>query len=630
MIHSITRGLAFASCLVLLGLVAVWQQTTTEDSPRVDLKPFAHWSFTEPQANTKQLPDRLGVLHGSITGKPVWRDKPASHLLFQGPDDGVVIHNAVTPASSFLPKEAFTIVAWVRIDDPTEWGGFLSCMQDNGPAEKGLILGYNKTHFQFGLATKGADDGDGSITYLKGNTPYELHRWYHIAGVYDGKEMRLYVNGQPDGASREQSGAVLYAEKAPLVLGRYRDDDEDYPLTGALREVLWCDRAIPQAELQAHFVMDQALAAQPPAKVGPKFVIEPYLQFGTRTSMVILCETDVPTTCRIEYGEATPGKLEAKVEKAAPFHEVPLSGLTPKTKYLYRVHCTDADGNTLSSKWLTFMTAPDAGDAWSFAVIGDTQRNPEVTAQVTKLMWERRPHFVLHNGDTVNDGDQKWQWEKDLFGPGKELFSRVAMYPTIGNHEKNHAYYYQYFSLPKPEYYYSFRYGNAEFFSIDTNTIRTASIQPGGEQYQWLDRALAASDATWKVCFHHHPVYSSDSDDFGDTWKGRSQEGDLRTRALGALYEKHNVDIVFNGHIHLYERSWPVRGGKVDPTGVTHITSGGGGGRLEDFGPTPTWFKAECRVDYHFCYLTVHQKTLNFKAFDHEGRLFDTFSRTKE
>ena len=41
--------------------------------------------------------------------------------------------------------------------------------------------------------------------------------------------------------------------------------------------------------------------------------------------------------------------------------------------------------------------------------------------------------------------------------------------------------------------------------------------------------------------------------------------------------------------------------------GVIHVTSGGGGGRLEDVAPTPAFFKQEGRVDYHFCYVTIHQ-----------------------
>jgi acid phosphatase type 7 len=372
---------------------------------------------------------------------------------------------------------------------------------------------------------------------------------------------------------------------------------------------------------------------EPKADIKPVaagFVVEPYLQFATRDSIVVMAETAEPTTCVVEYDTLTPMAKSAKTEKPDTMHEVKLDKLEPGTKYFYRVTCTKDDGTRIASEILTFQTAVGEDDAWSFAVIGDTQRNPAITAKITKLMWDRRPHFAIHCGDVVDDGAKKDQWVGDLFAAGNKLFSRVPLYPCIGNHEKNHANYYKYFSLPKPEYYYSFQYGNAEFFSLDTNTLRTLSIQPGGEQYDWLDKALAASKATWKIVYHHHPVLSSDSDDYGNTLKGKSTGGDLRLIALGKLYEKHNVDLVFNGHIHLYERSWPVRGGKVNnETGVTHITSGGGGGKLEDFGPTPTWFKAECRVDYHYCYLSVQGGTLNFKAFDQEGRLFDQYSKRK-
>jgi hypothetical protein len=370
--------------------------------------------------------------------------------------------------------------------------------------------------------------------------------------------------------------------------------------------------------------------ADPPPGPGLSFAVEPYLQYPTRTTMTIVCETDSPTTCEIAYGETNPPKLIARIEEPDTLHEVKLDKLQPRTKYFYRVTCTDAAGRRVQSQLLTFLTAVDPADAWSFTVVGDTQRNPTVTGKVAKLMWDRRPHFVLHTGDVVDDGAARWQWTGDLFTPCRELFARVPVLPCIGNHEKDHPFYYRYFALPKPEYYYSFRYGNAEFFALDTNTKRTADLRPDGEQYRWLDRALAASDAKWKICFHHHPAYSSDSDDYGDTWKGPSTEGDLRVRPLVQLYEKHHVDVVFNGHIHLYERSWPIRDNKVDQkNGVVYITSGGGGGRLEDFGPTPTFFKAECRVDYHFCYITVQNGTFTLKAFDHEGRLFDTFTLTK-
>ncbi len=623
------RTAAVVCVLVFVGIV-LFRNSSAEADPRPDLKPTAHWIFNADGVKGSSVADRAGQLPGTLIGSPkVVASAPTSRLEFAGPEDGIVVKEKVAADAAFLPEEALSLVAWVRIDEGTEWGGIIGCLQDNGNAEAGFLLGYNKTGFTFALASKGVDDGDGKMTYLAGKTEYRKGGWYHVAGVYDGKQMRLFVNGQLDGKSEEQNGPVLYAKSAPLMIGRYRDANEDYPMQGALKEVMLCPHAVPVETIAAHFKADQTLAeAAPDAPAAPKFLIEPYLQFATRTNMTVMWEADLPCTAVVEYGTTFPPEQLAKVEKLDAMGEVVLTDLEPKTKYFYRVVCTDAEGRKLESKPMTFMTACDATDAFSFTLIGDTQKNPAVTGKLAKLMWERRPNFVVHCGDVVDDGAAKQQWTGELFKPCSELFGRVPVYPCIGNHERNHPHYYKYFSMPKPEYYYSYQYGNAEFFVLDTNGLRDLSA--AGEQFKWLDKSLAASEAKWKFVYHHHPAYTSDSDDYGNTFKGSSTNGDKRVKQLLPLYEKYNVDVVFNGHIHHYERSWPIRDGKVDQkTGVTHITTGGGGGRLEDIGPTPTFFKSESRSDYHYCYVTIQDGTLNFKAFDQEGRLFDHFTMRK-
>jgi predicted phosphodiesterase len=368
------------------------------------------------------------------------------------------------------------------------------------------------------------------------------------------------------------------------------------------------------------------VAAEPNDLV-PHFVIEPYLQYPTRESIVIMWETSFLGSSAVEYGTASSKMETVSMKDAVSIHEVPLTGLKPNTKYFYRVSTVGADGNPLKSKLLTFTTAVDADSAFAFTVIGDTQKNPTITGKIAKLMWDRRPNFVVHVGDVVDNGPDKREWVYELFKPSAELFSRVAVFPTIGNHERNHANYYRYFSLPAPEYYYRYRYGNADFFVLDSNK----SLKPGSEQFQWLDRELAKSDAAWKFAYHHHPAYSSDEDDYGNTLVGSSTMGDMNVRNLVQLYEKYSVDIVMNGHIHLYERTWPLRAGKVDrQKGIVYLTSGGGGGKLEGVGPTPTWFKAQVRVDFHFCLFNIQGNYLEFKAFDQEGRLFDNFEITKK
>ncbi|MDY3561315.1 metallophosphoesterase [Gemmata sp. JC673] len=624
---------AAGACVLAVLVVALVRNEALTAAPKPDLKASAHWVFDVDAVSAKTVADRAGKLPATLTGDAkvvTGEGGSVSFLHLTGPDDGAMVKERAAAGAPFLPTEALSVVAWVRVDEPTEWAGVLGCFQDNGPAEAGFVVGSNLKRFFFGLATKGADDGDGKMTYLESKTEYQRGKWYHVAAVYDGKQMRLFVNGQLDATSDAQSGPVLHAKEAPLVIGRYKDRDEDFPLFGAIREVALCTHAVDAGQVAAHFAADKALAEAPPAvPEGPRFVVAPYLQYVTRTGVTVMWETDEPCTAVVEYGPTFPPKQQAKVEGANVMGEVPLAGLEPNTKYFYRVVCTDAQGRTLEGKPSTFMTAPGPNDAYSFTVIGDTQRNPVVTGKVAKLMWERRPNFVIHCGDVVDDGASKLQWTGDLFRPCAELFSRVAVFPTIGNHEKDHPYYYKYFALPKPEYYYSFTYGNAEFFVLDTNSKR--NLKADGEQYKWLDRALAASTAKWKVCYHHHPAYCSDDDDYGNTWKGSSTYGDVRVRSFVTLYEKYNVDVVFNGHVHVYERSWPIRAGKVDQkNGIMYVTSGGGGGGLENFAPTPPFFKDQFRSDHHFCYVTVHQGTFKLHAFDQEGRLFDQFTIKKD
>jgi len=292
--------------------------------------------------------------------------------------------------------------------------------------------------------------------------------------------------------------------------------------------------------------------------------------------------------------------------------------------------CVDDSGQELRGPQYSFQTAATESMPWAFAVIGDTQRNPEVTRKCAEGAFSKRPNFLLHCGDVVDDGFAKNQWLKDLFEPCSILMAQIPTFPVIGNHEKDSHWYYDYFSLPKPEYYYTFRYGNAQFFMLDSNR----PLAPGSPQYAWLEKELAASKATWKFTCHHHPCFSSDENDYGDHNKGPEGDtfafGDMNARKLVPLYEKYGVDIAFNGHIHLYERTWPIFEMSVNQQqGVRYITSGGGGGGLEQAAPQRTWFSLHFQRAFHYCYAAISDRTIVFKAYDIDGLLFDTFELTK-
>ncbi len=566
--------------------------------------------------------DDTGRVSGTIVGNPIKTSLgPGEGYRFNGTTDWLVCAPNQAESGAGLPRREFTVSAWVSLHETQEYGSIIGAIQDNGDAEAGWMLGYTHDAFYFALASAGADDGNGAMTYLKGTGAIERDRWYHVVGTYDGSSMKLFVNGEMQNQSREQSGDVLRATNAPYTIGCYLDDNEMYPMNGTLLEVRVLGRAILPQQVTEEFVPGVRLTSfQPEMEAEQRFVVKPYLQFATMDAMTFMFETSRPATGFVEFGESLPYTSISPPGSEGTLHEIRIAGLKPENAYFYRVKAVAADGGEIVSDDLTFRTAVLPDNPYAFTVIGDTQKNMPVIATLQAFAFTLRPNFQIHLGDVVDNGPDKDEWVKELLPASWPLMSRACMYPAIGNHEENHSNYYNYFALPSPECWYTYTYGNAQFFSLDTNK----PVEPGSEQYIWLDKELSASKATWKFVYHHHPVYSSDENDFGDTYKEPSTFGDARHRVLAPLLEKHGVDIDFAGHVHCYERSWPLFQDKVDEAkGVRYITSGGGGGGLESAGPSRSWFAQRVYRGHHICSVAVHGKTLILQAFDLEGRLID-------
>lgn len=603
----------------------------------------------ESMAHPDKVEDRL-VFHFATGSHPPrdgkWEDlthnfvaeiKGAPVLTNLGPIlalnlNGFTDYLTVPTTSERLPKKEFTVTAWVLLNDTVADGGITGYIQDNGSFEKGFMLGYDRQSFTFTLSTRKADDGDGKLTRIQSKTALVLGKWYFVAGTYDGSIIRLFINGKEESTSTEQGGDIVYPEKGTLAVGAYIDDNENTPLDGAIYETKLYARALGANEFASVVEKNRALLEyESSINSVLNFVVSPYLQFATTNSIVVMCETSQAASMLVEYGERQPLLHRAGSSGSNLIHSVRLTDLKPATQYFYRVTCNDAEGNIARSDILTFQTAPPANMPWAFGIIGDTQRNPDVTRKCAEGIFALRPNMTIHLGDVVDDGFAKHQWVSELFEPSSRLFGHVATFPVIGNHEKNAHWYYDYFSLPAPEYYYTFMYGNAQFFMIDSNK----DLSKGSEQYAWLEYQLKNSRATWKFAAHHHPCFSSDENDYGDRWKGKAPDGyswgDRNAKELVELYEKYGVDIAFAGHVHSYERTWPILGMSINQkNGVRYVVSGGGGGGLEQAGPQRSWFTIHVQRGHHYCFATVHDRTIQFKAYDIEGRLFDTFELTKE
>jgi predicted phosphodiesterase len=590
--------------------------------------PVMAWDFAPRNLVDGRLRSRIGP-PARVIGSPAPADTALGKALrLDGKEDRFVVADDFAALRGQLPDEKLTIEVWASVDMPIGYGGFFSCLQDNGPYEKGIVLGYDDRTFTFGLSSQGADDGNGKMTYLRAKTQYELGRVYHVVGVYDGARMRIYVNGKLEGESEEQKGPILYPVKAPLALGAYQDDDETNPHHGRLVEVAVYDLVATAAGVEHLFSHKRELVlAAPQIEENPDhvWIVQPYLQLPKPNEITVMWETSRTSTSVVHYGLSRTSTRRVEGDKGK-MHMVTLKGLRPETHYVYRVESVDDQGRKLESELFTFRTAPEGPAAIRFTIVGDTQDQPHVNKRIAEHMWNERPDFFMIVGDLVGTGANKTHWVEHFFGSMRPLLSRVPLIPVIGNHEGDARLYYDYMSVPQPEYWYRFTYGDAEFFVVDSNR----DVSPGSEQFAWLEKSLSESTARWKFVAHHHPPFSSDEDDYGNLWQGQSTRGDLRLRAFTGLYEKYGVDVVWTGHIHSYERTWPIQKGRAADEGPIYIVCGGGGGGLETHGPTRPEFSNRIRHGHHYCVVSIHNDVFEMAAFDIEGRQFDQLRIVKK
>ena len=547
---------------------------------------------------------------------------------------GLVSNSKVMPiaigSKDKLPVKEFTVGAWVSIEEPRRWGGIIGCVQDDADVEYGWVLGYNEGQFTFGLSTVGADDGDGLLTYLdSASLTYGYGVWHHVVATYDGKTLRLYVDGVLSNETSVQSGDILYNDSSPFVLGAYVDDNENHPLDGRLLRVSLDQQAATAAEVTRMFEERKELSTLPSwTDTTLDWEVDPYLNWPTTSAMSVSFETTVPTTANLTCVRDDGTDATSWTSDVSRFHQFRITNLLQNQKYFYAVSGTDSNGETITSEQLSFRTAPGLDDSYTFVAIGDTQSQADVVKRVSDLAYMHRPNLVVHAGDLVSTGTVKADWTGHFFPSMQPLISRVPFMPVLGNHEQDAQHYYDYMDLPQPEMYYSFEFGNAEFFMIDGNR----ELDEGSEQLEWLENALEQSNATWKFAVLHQPPYTSDSNDYGDTYLTTSTRGDTNVQHIIALLEEFGVDICFSGHVHDYERTFPILKGKVIPMdegGVMYVTTAGGGGHLEHFDPTNTWFGHKKANYHHLVYIAIHGNQLEFQAIDEHGRLFDVVTINK-
>jgi hypothetical protein len=337
------------------------------------------------------------------------------------------------------------------------------------------------------------------------------------------------------------------------------------------------------------------------------FEIQPYVQNISKSSATISWKSAEDGASRVEYGPtaaygaSAEGRVESVMEKGSKQSKnvnivrARLIDLLPDTAYHYRVMLPSSSGEDRS-----FRTAPLGADsAFTFFVYGDSRSDPEAHGRVVSAAANTcQPAFVLTTGDAVSsEGGGQSSWKKQFFGPADPLLRKTWCLLIRGNHEGTSRLFSLYFEGAggsQSEDYYSFDWGPVHVVTINTNK----DYDPGSDQYQFLKQDLAGTSRPFKVFFGHHPAYSSAL--HGSTKKMQEY--------LQPLFEGNDVQLVFAGHDHAYERTII--------HGITYVVSGGGGAPLYEQRQTLKNPKSLVfREAYHFVQVDVTSTELVLTAW---------------
>jgi hypothetical protein len=152
-------------------------------------------------------------------------------------------------ATAALVTNAFTVEAWVWLPGAiSEERGIVGCcsLGDEGTQSHGWVLGVGDGQFGLGLVSRGASGR--TIVPSRGDAYPE--RWQHLAAVYDGVEVRLYVDGQLRNGSDEPSGDVPYPDPARLLIGGDEFSGALQCFSGRIDDVRLWKRARSGAEIK--------------------------------------------------------------------------------------------------------------------------------------------------------------------------------------------------------------------------------------------------------------------------------------------------------------------------------------------------------------------------------------------
>ncbi len=257
----------------------------------------------------------------------------------------------------------------------------------------------------------------------------------------------------------------------------------------------------------------------------------------------------------------------ASVSAASKFgsyvNRVTVTGLTADTKYEFTI----TSGSGMLSKAHTYVTKDfGKGKAFTFAAVGDPQIGASGNAETDSQGWKKTLDaiqgdgadyaFLFSMGDQVNTNVNESEYSYFL----SPMTAETAVLPFVnmeGNHDVLAKNYTDHFTDPNVTSYgtvltgdgdYSFTYNGVLFMVLNTNNLSVS------QHKAFLEQAVAEQeDATWKVVCFHKSLYSV-ANHVTDTDISVLRDG------LSPILTALDVDVVLQGHDHVYARSYIMGG----------------------------------------------------------------------
>ncbi len=251
-------------------------------------------------------------------------------------------------------------------------------------------------------------------------------------------------------------------------------------------------------------------------------------------------------------------------------------------------------------------TRPPVGkDSVKFLVLGDTGTGDRAQYDVAAQAWKSHQvfpyEFAIMLGDNIYGSERPQDFARKFEQPYKPLLdANIPFYASLGNHDDPNQQYYKPFGMGGKRFY-TYQKKDVRFFALDSNYMDK-------DQQAWLEKELKDSNATWKIAYFHHPLYSSG---------GRhGSEVDLR-EIIEPMFLKYGVAVVFAGHEHFYERL-------KHQKGIAYFTAGGSaklrGGDIR-IGPlTAKGFD----IEQSYMVVEIDGDVMRFQTISRRGKVVDS------